>query len=103
MSKEEVVAQVVVDTSQSLDRQPWCYSKVRSLTTSSRYYWFAADALLQPKHAFALLGFTSVNLEPFANRPHVAAELAAEAMSVASVGQVLAVVSIALSDMSDAV
>ena len=87
---DEVKQNAVVDVSQSLDRTPWCMGKVRSLTTSSRFYVFACDMMLTAEHLFALLGFGEVNLEPFHGRMSAASDLAAEAMSVPSVGQLLA-------------
>ena len=45
------------DVSQSVQHTPWVRSKLRSITTSSRYWSYSAERLLEPQELLRAFGF----------------------------------------------
>ena len=58
LQESELMARLFLDTSQSVQRLPWTWSTLRTLTTSSKVFSFAELRYMEPVEMLRCLGFT---------------------------------------------
>ena len=78
---------VVLDTSQSMQRKPFC-GHFRSMTQGSTYFLLPQSRMILPREHLRLLGFPS--LDSAGLKPSQVRALAGQAMGMPSVGAVMA-------------